>query len=114
MRHGNTAAARHAIALVRGISDDHPIVNAELQEIVDSVAFEQGISKEKMIGSDEHLKGEVAAHNTTDGTGASSRGPPTWWECFQGFRRGTSRIGYRTLLGMALQSLQQLTGANYL
>ncbi|GJJ10398.1 hypothetical protein Clacol_004624 [Clathrus columnatus] len=33
----------------------------------------------------------------------------TWFECF----RGDNKLRYRTLLGMSLQSFQQLTGANY-
>lgn len=120
-RHGNLTAARHAIALVRGIPDDHPIVDAELQEIIDSLAFEEGVSKEKMIGSDDRLHDTISdhkgatSHNATHSSNPHApRHPPTWMECFVGYKKGTSRTGYRTLLGMALQTLQQLTGANYL
>ena len=35
-------------------------------------------------------------------------GKPPWYEIFTG-----PRMGYRTILGMTLQALQQLTGANY-
>ena len=68
------------------------------------------------------------------------KGGDGWLDCFRGFRKDRTRalegekaraavvngtgatemetdggmVGYRTLLGMSLQSLQQLTGANYL
>jgi len=39
-------------------------------------------------------------------------GNGSWAECFVGYAGGR-RIAYRTFLGMMLQALQQLTGANY-
>ena len=50
----------------------------------------------------EHLKIEEAS-------GAKES---TWLECFVG-HPGVPKLAYRTFLMMALQALQQLTGANY-
>ncbi|KAL5534954.1 hypothetical protein ACEPAF_3045 [Sanghuangporus sanghuang] len=66
---------------------------------------------------------ETKAHKSTDSNESSSDDNEKkekvqsfsndWLSCFRGFRAGSSRLGYRTVLGMALQGLQQLTGANY-
>ncbi|THH04805.1 hypothetical protein EW145_g5250 [Phellinidium pouzarii] len=101
-RHGRPEAARTAIAKVRAIPEDHPIVESELEEILASLEVEEGLAKDLLY------HGEVQKVNPSGFVG--TRG---WLACFQGFTRGTSRVGYRTLLGMSLQSLQQLTGANY-
>lgn len=42
----------------------------------------------------------------------SGAGTSTWIECFVG-HPGVGKLAYRTYLLMALQALQQLTGANY-
>jgi len=42
-----------------------------------------------------------------------SAGQATWLECFTGQPSGIPRLLYRTLLGCALQFLQQWTGVNY-
>ncbi|EJC99120.1 general substrate transporter [Fomitiporia mediterranea MF3/22] len=104
-RHGNTEAARAAIAKVRALPLDHPIVTNELDEILDSIEIEQGIDKARLASGDIPAKSELKGENPHWTKG--------WIDCFKGFRAGSSRIGYRTLLGMSLQSLQQLTGANY-
>ncbi|KAH8110120.1 general substrate transporter [Phellopilus nigrolimitatus] len=102
-RHGRPDAARTAIAKVRALPEDHPIVEGELEEMIASLEVEEGISKEAL------LNGEVVK----TGEGVKVSGLQGWLSCFKGFRRGSSRVGYRTILGMTLQSLQQLTGANY-
>ncbi|KAI5121771.1 hypothetical protein M0805_009582 [Coniferiporia weirii] len=104
-RHGRPDAARSAIAKVRAIPEDHPIVDNELEEILNSLEVEEGIAKDLLA------QGEVK--KIDDPHVAHMRGTRGWFACFQGFRAGSSRVGYRTLLGMSLQSLQQLTGANY-
>lgn len=43
----------------------------------------------------------------------NSAGQGTWMECFTGQPSGIPRLVYRTLLGCALQFLQQWTGVNY-
>ncbi|KAL5522914.1 hypothetical protein ACEPAF_1181 [Sanghuangporus sanghuang] len=109
-RHGNTEAARKAIAKVRALPEDHPIVTSELEEILDSIEIEEGVDKERLVTGDIPAKRELLAQKGDD---PSKHWIREWLNCFKGFRSGTSRIGYRTLLGMSLQSLQQLTGANY-
>ena len=103
-RHGRPDRAREAIAKVRALPNDHPIVNAELEEILASIEVEEGLSKDKLE------QGQVASK----GNGSKAQGLEGWLACFKGFSPGSSRVGYRTLLGMSLQSFQQLTGANYL
>lgn len=39
-------------------------------------------------------------------------GKGTWAECFVG-KKGIPKLAYRTMLGIVLQAVQQLTGANY-
>lgn len=99
-RHGRPDRARDAIAKVRALPQDHPIVNAELEEILASIEVEESLNNDKL--------GEGK------GRQSNSEGINGWLACFKGFSPGSSRVGYRTLLGMALQSFQQLTGANYL
>lgn len=134
-RHGRPDDARRAIAAVRALPDDHPIVEAELAEILNSIEYEEGISREKLVGDDDlqlgpnrigttgekltyaHTNGNVNGNSTNtriQQNAQSERHSPRWIDCFVGFRKGSSRVGYRTLLGMSLQTLQQLTGANYL
>ncbi|KAJ7589024.1 general substrate transporter [Mycena floridula] len=90
--HGRPDEARRSIARVRGISladeQNHVLVNRELAEIQANVEYEAEL-KSKMF------------NNSYYGS--------EWVNCF----RIENKILYRTLLGMALQSFQQLTGANY-
>ncbi|KAL5522837.1 hypothetical protein ACEPAG_8855 [Sanghuangporus baumii] len=109
-RHGHTDDARKAIAKVRALPVDHPIVNSELEEILDSIEIEEGVDKEMLVNGDIPAKRDILAQK---GVNPRKHWFTEWLNCFKGYRSGTSRIGYRTLLGMALQSLQQLTGANY-
>lgn len=106
-RNGNPEAARSAIAKVRALPIDHPIVDGELEEILASIEVQDGISRHKLLEGEVPSKGEATG-------GQKATGLHGWLACFEGFGQGSSRIGYRTLLGMSLQSLQQLTGANYL
>jgi SP family sugar:H+ symporter-like MFS transporter len=78
-RQGKVDSARHTIALSYGVTEDHPYVQREIQEI------EQKLEAEK-VGGEHH----------------------PWYEIFTG-----PRMLYRTMLGISLQALQQLTGANY-
>ncbi|KAF2204785.1 general substrate transporter [Delitschia confertaspora ATCC 74209] len=78
-RNDKTDSARHTIALVYGVPEDHPEVQREVREIREKLEAERA-------GGDNH----------------------PWYEIFTG-----PRMLYRTLLGIALQSLQQLTGANF-
>lgn len=41
-RHGRIDEARHAIAVVRALPEDHPIVQTKLQEILDGIEVEEG------------------------------------------------------------------------
>lgn len=107
-RHGNPEAARSAIAKVRALPLDHPLVDGELEEILASIEVQDGISRHKLAA------GELPDKSERERQGQNATGLRGWMACFVGFGRGSSRIGYRTLLGMSLQSLQQLTGANYL
>ena len=88
-RHSDITSARAAIAKARGVPINHKLVESELSDILLSIEEENSPTS-----------------NAGHGAG--------WLDCFKGFRKGSSRVGYRTLLGMSLQSLQQLTGANYL
>lgn len=101
-RHGRPEAAREAIAKVRALPADHPIVDMELEEILVSLEKEEGLDRSGLY------EGEVKRTR-----GAQASGLRGWIECFKGYGVGSSRVGYRTILGMCLQSLQQLTGANY-
>ncbi|ORY31406.1 general substrate transporter [Naematelia encephala] len=56
----------------------------------------------------EYAFGEIA----TDVKKEEAAGKGTWLECFIG-HPGIPKLAYRTFLGMMLQALQQLTGANY-
>ena len=103
-RHGRPDAAREAIAKIRALPLDHPIVDMELEEIMASLESELGLDKEQLY------EGETKQVGTGRGRTGGLR---SCLECFKGFRTGTSMVGYRTILGMCLQSLQQLTGANY-
>lgn len=120
-RHGNLDAARSAIAKVRGISIKHPLVESEMSEILQSLDAERQVdidddnrnaskTGESSVSTYEHSQGDV----DTQKNGARGGRAGTWLECFIGFKKSSSRVGYRTILGMSLQSLQQLTGANYL
>ncbi|KAL5495866.1 hypothetical protein ACEPAI_1330 [Sanghuangporus weigelae] len=101
--HDDANAARTAISRVRSLPVDHPIVNSELQEILRGVeAKDHKRTDSKEFSSDDNEKKETFQSLASD-----------WFSCFRGFRAGSSRLGYRTVLGMALQGLQQLTGANY-
>jgi len=88
---GKLDAARTSLARVRGISradeQTHPLVSRELEEIRANVEYEKSLK------------------NPNQSTAAGSE----WVNCF----RSENKIRYRTFLGMALQSFQQLTGANY-
>lgn len=77
-RKGKTESAKHTVALTYGVSEDHPEVQREIQEIQRKFEAEQA-------GGGKH----------------------PWYEIFTG-----PRMAYRVLLGVALQALQQLTGAN--
>ncbi|CAN9438783.1 unnamed protein product [Alternaria alternata] len=78
-RKGKVDEAIHTIALTYGVSQDHPEVQREVQEIQKKLEAEQA-------GGGHH----------------------PWYEIFTG-----PRMLYRVLLGISLQALQQLTGANY-
>jgi SP family sugar:H+ symporter-like MFS transporter len=78
-RQGKVDSARRTIALSYGVTEDHPHVRTEIQEIETKLEAERA-------GGDHH----------------------PWYEIFTG-----PRMMYRTLLGITLQMLQQLTGANY-
>jgi len=106
-RHGDLPAARAAIAKIRGIPIDHPLVDAEVAEIEQSIEAENRLEAARMgVHPDEVSDGKPKILRMRGAVSA-------WMECFEGFTKNSSRIGYRTLLGMSLQSLQQLTGANY-
>lgn len=108
-RNGRPDAARTAIATVRALPEDHPLVEAELQEILHSIEIEEGLDKERLaMGDYKSAKEQAKAARR------QARWTDAWLACFVGFRSGSSRLGYRTVLGISLQSLQQLTGANYL
>jgi SP family sugar:H+ symporter-like MFS transporter len=77
-RKGKVDEAIHTIALTYGVSQDHPEVQREVQEIQKKLEAEQA-------GGGHH----------------------PWYEIFTG-----PRMLYRVLLGISLQALQQLTGAN--
>ncbi len=74
-----------AMARLRGLVHDpnHELVNSDFKEMEDS------INEQK------------------------SAGQGTWVECFTGQPSGIPRLAYRTLIGCALQFLQQWTGVNY-
>lgn len=107
-----------------------PIVDQELKEIVDDIEYEDRAVVAAIIEATE-AKAIANGTSSADDKDASPdrklrtaeeveevlRAIPwwkTWLVCFVGFKRGSIMTGYRTLLGMSLQSLQQLTGANYL
>ncbi|KAK7747862.1 hexose transporter hxt5 [Cytospora paraplurivora] len=77
-RHGGEIPAAETLALVAGVSEDHPEVQRELQEIR------------------EKFEAEAAG------------GDQKWYEIFT-----APAMFRRVLIGMALQALQQLTGANF-
>jgi hypothetical protein len=77
-RHGKIDSARHTIALSYGVTEDHPHVKREIQEIEAKLEAERA-------GGEHH----------------------PWYEIFTG-----PRMLYRTLLGITLMMIQQLTGAN--
>ena len=112
-RNGKVEEARAAIAKIRALPIHHPVVEIEMEEILDSIEVELGVSRERFIAGDPPTLKEVIA--AQGGSGSTKKELiKQWLDLFKGFRRGSSRIGYRTLLGMALQALQQLTGMNYL
>jgi hypothetical protein len=77
-----------------------------MEEAQKSLARSRGIPKEEVQGhfiilrEVEEIKSSVQYEKQTRGG---------WIDCF----RPKNKTLYRTLLGMSLQSLQQLTGANY-
>jgi SP family sugar:H+ symporter-like MFS transporter len=82
---GRWEEARMSLARLRGKKDDpnDEFVNDDFKEMQQSIA-EQG-----------------------------EAGQGTWMECFTGQPSNIPRLAYRTLLGLALQFLQQWTGVNY-
>ncbi|KAL5522838.1 hypothetical protein ACEPAG_8856 [Sanghuangporus baumii] len=111
-RNGRVEQARAAIAKIRALPTDDPIVETEMEEILDSIEVELGVSRERFLAGDPPTMREVIA--AQGGGGSTGREVfKQWLSLFKGFKRGSSRIGYRTVLGMVLQGLQQLTGANY-
>ena len=113
VRNGKVDDARAAIAKIRALPIHHPIVDIEMEDILDSIEVELGVSRERFLAGDPPTLKEVIAAQGGGGSTAKEV-IKQWLDLFKGFRRGSSRIGYRTLLGMALQALQQLTGMNYL
>ncbi|KAL5518389.1 hypothetical protein ACEPAH_71 [Sanghuangporus vaninii] len=101
--HGDVNAARKAISRVKSLPEDHSIVDSELQGILRSVETEvhESTDSNESSSNDNERKEKVQSLSND------------WLSCFRGFRAGSSRLGYRTVLGMVLQGLQQLTGANY-
>ncbi|KAL5522913.1 hypothetical protein ACEPAF_1180 [Sanghuangporus sanghuang] len=111
-RNGKVEQARAAIAKVRALPLDDSIVTTEMDEILDSIEVELGVSRERFIAGDAPTMREVIA--AQGGGGSTYREVlKQWFSLFKGYKRGSSRIGYRTMLGISLQALQQLTGANY-
>lgn len=103
---GRTAEARKALAWVRNLPEDHPLVQSELAEAQASISIEQ------------ELDANVSGTGTAGNVGPSSAGRyrrPTgvlrehrqlWRElCAPGVRN-------RVLLSISLMMLQQLTGIN--
>ena len=64
----------------------------------------------KLLGvSDSHRKVALELAEMKEALEAETAGgKPHWWEVFTG-----PRMAYRTILGIVLQALQQLTGANF-
>ena len=48
-RHGNPEAARAAIAKMRALPLDHPIVDGELEEILASIEVQDGTGRHKLV-----------------------------------------------------------------
>ena len=77
-RNGKIDVARASIAKFHGVSENHVVVQRQLEEMAEKLQVEQ------------------------------EGGDHPWYEVVTG-----PRMFYRTLLGMVVQALQQLTGANY-
>jgi len=82
--------------------------NERYDEALMSLASVRGISKED---APNHLLIQKELEEIRSVEEYERKLKAGWLECFR-FGDG-QKTGYRTLLGMALQSLQQLTGANY-
>ncbi|CBX90368.1 hypothetical protein IAQ61_001866 [Plenodomus lingam] len=82
---GRWEEARMSLARLRGLKDDptNPLVNDDFKEMESSIQEQ------------------------------NSAGQATWVECFTGKPSNIPRTLYRTILGCALQFLQQWTGVNY-
>lgn len=87
MKNNKVDEARHALERIRGAKTDFDktVVEHDFLEIAKRIKMEQ--------------QSETSFWRS-------------WLECFIG-HPGTSKLVYRTILGIVLQALQQLTGANY-
>ncbi|KAF5369384.1 hypothetical protein D9758_002547 [Tetrapyrgos nigripes] len=94
---GRYDEAHVSIARIHGISSfqaqTHPLVTRQIGEIRNSLQWLQELRKDVEHNSSSNRKSFLSE----------------WLECF----RPRNKVLYRTILGMTLQSLQQLTGANY-
>ncbi|KAL0947992.1 hypothetical protein HGRIS_010619 [Hohenbuehelia grisea] len=77
-----------------------------LEEAKESLARSRGVSKAD-ARTDRFIIREAEQMRSNAQKEAQMKGG--WLDCF----KGQNKTRYRTLLGMALQSFQQLTGANY-
>ncbi|KIY64429.1 general substrate transporter [Cylindrobasidium torrendii FP15055 ss-10] len=93
---GRDEKARRSIARVRGVTGTSRFGRVTKQE--DEL-------KSRWDGLVDRELAEM--HNTIKAESQSANG--TWADCFN----PKDKVLYRTLLGMAIQTLQQLTGANY-
>ncbi|KAF5369385.1 hypothetical protein D9758_002546 [Tetrapyrgos nigripes] len=97
----------------RSDAHTHDLVTRQVEEIRNNIEWERDL-RERELMEIEH--GSASSFGPGSGKGATAtttvRHRSTindWLDCF----RPRGKVLYRTLLGMSLQSLQQLTGANY-
>lgn len=87
MKQNYVEEARHSLERIRGAKSD----------------FDQTIVEHDFLEIAKRIKMEQQTESTFW---------KSWIECFVG-HAGTEKLVYRTFLGMIIQSLQQLTGANF-
>lgn len=87
MKNNKPEQARHALERIRGAETD----------------FERTVVEHDFL----EISGRIEIERQVESPFWQS-----WVECFIG-HHGSKKLVYRTLLGMMMQSLQQLTGANY-
>ncbi|KIY72281.1 general substrate transporter [Cylindrobasidium torrendii FP15055 ss-10] len=95
---GRDEEARRAIARVRGVTGSSSIFGKKSSKAEDEL-------KARWDGLIDRELDEM--HNTIKYESQSANG--TWLDCF----KPKDKVLYRTLLGMSIQTFQQLTGANY-